>query len=145
MKCRAAPITRPYAEFTSSCSNKYRLMRCVASSSACVMTFNRPPPTTRINRLRRSSLPKSMNKVNSATSPTVANGPSRFSSDATGLAGATTSTASGREGFDPGTACDSFASFGGFAPGTVVAISFPKSRKVSEAALTPLLCPLPRA
>jgi hypothetical protein len=26
-----------------------------------------------------------------------------------------------------------------------VAISFPKSRKVSEAALTPLLCPLPRA
>ena len=61
------------------CSIMYRLTRRVASSSACVITFNLSSPTSRNSRFRKSSCSISRNTVKIRTIP---NSPRGFRNDA---------------------------------------------------------------
>src|ERR1700690_588446 len=127
IKCNAIPMAIPYVKLTANWSNKYRLIRRVASSSACVITCNRPLPASRINRFRRSSLPIKMKIVNIAIIPARTTGPSTFSTYSSALVGGTTSTAIGVEGEDAGGGCFFVFWFAAGDPGVAASASLASS------------------
>ena len=73
--------------------------------------------------------------MNMMTTPAVASGPSRYSTDSSGLMGGTTSTDSGRDGEDPGATCVFVVSSVDDVPGAAVFISFSSSLTVAVALL----------
>src|ERR1700733_6505635 len=92
-----------------------------------------------MKRLRRSSLPIRIKMVNTAITPAVTKGPSKFWTDSKGLTAGTSSTASAFEGEAPRGELSLFVSVATDDPGVTVATSFASSWNVSETLLRLLL------